>query len=130
MYCPFLSLPTASTSTRRVSVRMRGGAPACGCASCAGDAIPASKPAAVRIVIERIDMQYLSVGNVDGAVLRRHQLAFGIPDHQPHRIVSGLDIETGADGQAPLQAFFQRLIFETHLELLLIAGHVDPVAVE
>src|SRR6185369_7852853 len=71
-----------------------------------------------------------SIRNIDGAVLRRHQLPFGIPDHQPDGVRSRLYIEAGADGQSVAKPFLYRLIQETHIDLLLIAGRIHAVAVE
>src|ERR1035437_5115889 len=129
IYAPFLPVTTTSTSTSLVSVRITGGA-LCGCACWAGARAPARRRTPLNSIVRWNRMLHPLVRNLDGAVLRRHQLSFDIPDHQPDRITARLYIETGADGQASAQSLFHRLVKQPHLDFLLIAGHIHTVAVQ
>src|ERR1039458_8457033 len=68
-----------------VRVRITVGSP-CGCASWARDAAPARRRKPLNSIVRWNRMLHLLIRNLDGAVLRRHHLSFGIPDHQPDRV--------------------------------------------
>src|ERR1019366_10177596 len=93
--------PSRSWAWLRIPV---GGAAGCSC--WAGDAAAASRRIPLNRIVRWNRMLHLSVWNLDGAVPRRHQLSFDIPDPQPDRISARLDIETGADSQTSVQPVF------------------------